>query len=170
MENCSATAVLEEQKQKGGLGGWPAVVSIAAAAFCLVTTEFLPIGLLSRLANDLSVSEGVAGLSVTAPGLVAALVAPLITIFSGKTDRRVIILWLTLVVVASNLIATLAPNFAVFLAGRLLLGLAVGGLWSFAVAVGRRLVSESAGARATSVIPQKAVFSRVSRSMTGQEF
>jgi hypothetical protein len=45
----------------------------ASSAFVLVTTEFLPIGLVSHLATDLRVSEGAAGLSVTTPGLIAAL-------------------------------------------------------------------------------------------------
>ncbi|TDV33810.1 putative MFS family arabinose efflux permease [Paraburkholderia caballeronis] len=132
--------------------GWLGVASIAAGTFLLVATEFLPIGLLSRLALDLHVSEGRAGLSVTAPGFVAALAAPLLVVLAGAMDRRAIIVALTATIVASNVMAALAPDFPVFLASRLMLGLAVAGLWSFAVAAGRRLVPESAGARATSII------------------
>lgn len=133
-------------------GGWPAVGSVAAGTFLLVTTEFLPIGLLSRLADDLQVSAGVAGLAVTAPGLVAAFAAPALVLLAGAMDRRTLICLLTAAVVLSAAVSAAAPNFAVFLLGRLILGLAVGGLWSFAVAVGRQLVPQSAGARATAVI------------------
>lgn len=132
--------------------GWPGVASIAAGTFLLVTTEFLPIGLLSPLATDLHVSEGVAGLSVTAPGFIAAIAGPALALAAGRIDRRILIIALTGAVVASNLIGGVAPNFAGFLVGRFILGLAVGGLWTFAVAVGRRLVPESAGARATAII------------------
>ncbi len=152
----SGTAA-QDQSERGGPGritgsGWPGVASIAAGTFLLVTTEFLPIGLLSPLAAGLHVSEGVAGLSVTAPGFIAAIAAPVLALLAGDIDRRIVVIALTVSIIVSNLIGAIAPNFAVFLAGRLILGVAVGGLWTFAIAVGRRLVPESAGARATSII------------------
>lgn len=131
---------------------WLAVASIAAGTFALVTTEFLPIGLLSRIAADLHVTEGVAGLSVTAPGLIAALAGPILLLLANSVDRRTVIVGLTVAIFVSNLIGAMAPTFAIFLVGRVVLGIAVGGLWTFAVAVGRRLVPESAGHRATSII------------------
>ncbi|MFT4510357.1 MFS transporter [Caballeronia sp. 15711] len=106
---------------------WWAVGSIAAGTFLLVTTEFLPIGLLSHLSTDLRVSVGVAGLSVTAPGLVAAFMAPPLVLLARTTDRRIVITALTAAIVVSNVVAAVAGNFPVFLSGRLILGLAVGG-------------------------------------------
>jgi len=131
---------------------WLAVASVAMGTFALVTTEFLPIGLLSRISSELHVSEGAAGLAVTAPGLVAAVAGPLLAIAARELDRRTVMLALSASIVVSNLFAAFASSFAWFLAGRLVLGFAVGGLWTFAVSVGRRLVPESAGARATSII------------------
>jgi predicted MFS family arabinose efflux permease len=128
---------------------WWAVGTIAAGTFLLVTTEFLPIGMLSRLARDLKVSEGLAGLAVTAPGLIAAGIAPALLLLAGRVDRKVVVLVLTSAIVASNVVAATALTFCQFLVGRVLLGFAVGGLWTFAGAVGRRLVPEVAGARAT---------------------
>ncbi|WP_420997993.1 MFS transporter [Cupriavidus sp. 30B13] len=145
-----------DPKQASGAGParseWRAVGAVAAGTFLLVTTEFLPIGLLSRLSADLRISEGIAGLAVTAPGLVAAIVAPVLVLQAGAVDRRLVIAALTAAIVVSNVVAAAAGSFPVFLLGRLILGLAVGGLWTFAVAVGRRLVPASAGARATSII------------------
>ena len=57
------------------LRAWLAVTSIAVGTFAMVTTEFLPIGLLTAIAGDLGVSEGTAGLMVTVPGIVAAITA-----------------------------------------------------------------------------------------------
>ncbi|MCW1937877.1 MFS transporter [Pseudomonas sp. MDMC_285] len=131
---------------------WIAVGSIAAGTFLLVTAEFLPIGLLSRLASDLQISEGAAGLAVTAPGFVAAFAAPAMVLLAGRADRRLIVTVLTAAIVISCLISATAESFHVFLLGRLILGLAVGGVWTFAVAVGRRLVSSGSGARATAII------------------
>ncbi len=118
----------------------------------LVATEFLPIGLLSSLARDLHLTKGVAGLSVTAPGLIAAVAAPALAVMVRRSDRRIVLVVLTASIAISNLFAALAPNFATFLLARLILGVAVGGLWTFGVAVGRRLVAERSGARATSII------------------
>ncbi|MFC7557594.1 MFS transporter [Pseudoroseomonas wenyumeiae] len=145
-EECS------EQNATSDAASWAGVASIAAGAFLLVTTEFLPIGMLSPIAAGFRVTEGTAGLAVTAPGFIAAIAAPVMTIAAGRVDRRTVIVVMTLAIIVSNVIAAAAPDFTIFLIGRLILGVAVGGLWSFAVAIGRRLVPESAGARATSII------------------
>ena len=131
---------------------WASVLTIAAGTFLLVTTEFMPIGLLGQVANGLHVTDGVAGLAVTVPGVVAAIAAPLLTIGAGRLDRRIVLALLSVAIVLSNLVAAFAPNLETLLAGRVLLGLAVAGFWTFAIAAGRRLVPESLGARATAII------------------
>jgi predicted MFS family arabinose efflux permease len=55
---------------------WPAVVAVGLGIFALVTTELMPIGLLTPIASSLGISEGTAGLLVTLPGLIAAAAAP----------------------------------------------------------------------------------------------
>lgn len=131
---------------------WAAVASIAFGTFAMVTSEFLPIGLLSPIAADLGVTEGQAGLMVTVPGLLAAIAAPAVTLAARGADRRRLLLVLTGLLVAANAVVAAAPNFTVVLIGRVLLGASVGGFWTFGVAVGRRLVNNSDGARATTVI------------------
>ena len=132
--------------------GWAAVSSIAFGTFVMVTSEFLPIGLLSSIAGDLGVTEGRAGLMVTIPGLVAAVAAPVVTLAARNADRRRLLLMLTSLLVAANVIVALASNFTLLLLGRVLLGATVGGFWTFGVAVGRRLVDVAGGARATTII------------------
>ncbi|MFE1794464.1 MFS transporter, partial [Streptomyces sp. NPDC059525] len=51
--------------------GWAAVAAVSLGIFCLITSELLPIGLLTPVGADLHVSDGTAGLMVTVPGLVA---------------------------------------------------------------------------------------------------
>src|SRR5262249_24557852 len=102
-------------------GGWPAIFSIAAGTFLLVTSEFLPIGLLTPIARDLQTTEGLTGLSVTSPGLTATFAAPLLTLFAGKIDRRVILLSLTASIIASDVIVLMAPDLPTLLIGRVLL-------------------------------------------------
>lgn len=128
------------------------MLSVAAGTFLLVTSEFLPIGLLTPIAETLGVSEGKAGLSVTVPGMVAAFSAPILTLLAGRLDRRLMLLCMTVLICLSDMIAAVASDLTTLLIGRVFLGLAVGGFWTFAVSAGRRLVHESSGARATAII------------------
>ncbi|MDE2420185.1 MAG: MFS transporter [Gammaproteobacteria bacterium] len=142
-----------EDKPQSALKSWFALLSVAIGAFALVTSEFLPVGLLSDIATDLNISVGTAGLMVTAPGVIAAFAAPLVTVGVGKIDRRYLLWALTLLMIISNLIATFSNNFTILLIGRLLLGLGIGGFWSIAVALSGRLAPPGVEmGRASSVI------------------
>ncbi len=134
------------------ISAWPAVFSIAGGTFALVTSEFLPIGLLSHIADQFGVAAGQAGLLVTMPGIVAAIAAPICTIWARNMDRRLLLIGFTLLVLISNLIVASASSFEVAIIGRGLLGMSVGGFWTFAAAVGRKLVADRDGNRATSII------------------
>ncbi len=137
---------------RASLRAWLAVASVAVGTFVMVTTEFLPVGLLTEIASSLGVSNGTAGLMVTTPGLVATVAAPLLLLGAGKLDRRIALWALTVTVIASNAIAAIAPSFPVLLIGRVLLGLCVGGFWTLAGALARRLVPDALGDRATAIV------------------
>jgi predicted MFS family arabinose efflux permease len=130
---------------------WPGVLSIAIGAFALVTTEFLPVGLLPAIAAELHVTEGVAGMMVTVPGIVAALAAVLVTIGIAKLDRRFVLWGLTAMLLVSNLIVAFSHSFPLVLAGRALLGIGVGGFWALGPALSSRL-APGAEARALSIV------------------
>ncbi|MCX4823105.1 MFS transporter [Streptomyces sp. NBC_01142] len=129
-----------------------AVLTVAFATFCVVTTEMLPVGLLSPIAAGMRVSDGAAGLTVTLPGLVAAVAAPVLTVVTGKADRRTVLCALTALLAAANLLSALAPSFAVLLAARVLVGVCIGGVWAIAAGLAVRLVPEESAGRATAVI------------------
>lgn len=145
----------------GGLAGqsppalarnWLAVGSIAVGTFAMVTTEFLPVGLLTDIAADLNVSVGHAGLMVTVPGLVAAVAGPALIVASGRLDRRLVMIALTVLLTLVNLVGALAPSFGVMLVARVLLGICVGGFWTFAPGIGTQLVPAASQARAMAII------------------
>lgn len=131
---------------------WPAVLSLAMGVFGLVTAEFLPASLLTAMAADLSISEGIAGQSVTATALVGAIAAPSIPLLTRRIDRRVVMLWLTVLLVMSNGLAAVADDLWTLLAARVMLGVALGGFWSMAGALAMRLVPDDLFPRAMSLI------------------
>lgn len=140
------------QTQPSSWRDWLSVFSVAFGAFAFVTTEYMPVGILPQIANSLGITDGVAGLMVTVPGIVAAVSAPAIMLGAGRMNRRHLLLLLTLLQVVSNLVSAFAPSLVIMLLGRALLGVALGGFWAVAIAVAARLVSESRAAKATALI------------------
>ncbi|MEV4242528.1 MFS transporter [Streptosporangium canum] len=131
---------------------WLAVSSVAMGTFTIVTSEMLPVGLLTSIAATLGISEGTAGLMMSAPGLVAAVSAPVLAITTRRLDRRVMLLGLMALLAVANLAGAFAPNYPVMLAARVLTGVSIGGFWAFAAGLGPRLVPEGSVGRATSII------------------
>ncbi|VTU26317.1 Purine ribonucleoside efflux pump NepI [Variovorax sp. PBL-H6] len=149
---CDGAVLAPARTEEASRSTWLAVGSIAVGTFAMVTTEFLPIGLLTDIAAGLGVSDGTAGLMVTMPGVLAAFAGPALIVASGRLDRRTVMIALSALLVASNFLAALAPNFATMLVARLLLGLCIGGFWTFAPGAGTQLVPEVSKARAMSIV------------------
>jgi predicted MFS family arabinose efflux permease len=122
---------------------WMGVISLSVGVFALVTAEFLPASLLSRIAGDLGVTEGVAGQSVSVTAIIAAVAGLTIPVVFSRVDRRHLMIVLSVVAVLSNVLVALAPNYPVLLLARVLLGLTIGGFWSLAISMTARLVPAS---------------------------
>jgi len=131
---------------------WLSVSSVAVGSFGTVLSEFLPIGLLPSISSDLGVEIATAGLMVVVTGLAAAVAAPVVTVATSGLDRRVVLIGLSAVLVVSDVIAATAGAFAVLLAARVLLGVALGGFWAIGAGIAVRLVDASRTIRATSLI------------------
>ncbi len=131
---------------------WAAVVSMALGVFGLVTAEFLPASLLTPMADDLAITEGMAGQAVTATAAVALITSLLLAAVIRNTDRRHVLIILSGFLIASNLLVAFAPNLPVLLFGRVLLGVGLGGFWTMSAAIAMRLVPERSIPRALSII------------------
>jgi len=151
-QNTQATVATAPASPAPHHSPWPGVLSIAIGAFALVTTEFLPVGLLPAIAAELGITEGVAGMMITVPGLVAAVAAILVTVGIGKTDRRYVLWSLTGTMLLSNLIVAFSHSFPLILVGRALLGVGVGGFWALGPALSTRLVQPGMEPKALSMI------------------
>ncbi|WEX78115.1 MFS transporter [Sinorhizobium numidicum] len=122
---------------------WAAVTCLSLLTFLLVGLEFMPVSLLTPIAQDLSISEGQAGQAVTVSGFFAVITSLFGNALLATLDRKTVVLLYTAVLVASSLAVALAPNFVVFLVGRALVGISIGGFWSLSTAVLARLASGS---------------------------
>lgn len=131
---------------------WLAVTAVGMATFSVVTTEMLPVGLLTPIADTLDTSTGTAGLMISLPALLAALFAPLLVIAAGSLDRRKILCGLLSLLVIANIASALAQNMAWMLAARVLVGFCMGGIWAIAGGLASRLVPAPSIGLATSII------------------
>ncbi|TQL80832.1 MULTISPECIES: MFS transporter [Delftia] len=131
---------------------WLAVSAVGLATFSVVTTEMLPVGLLTSIAGSLGTSMGRAGLMISLPALLAALFAPLVVMAAGGMDRRRILCGLLALLVLANLASALAPSLIWLLAARILVGFCMGGIWAIAGGLAARLVPQASMGLATSVI------------------
>src|SRR5256885_2310881 len=131
---------------------WGGVLALSLAAFAVVASEWLPVSLLTPIATDLHISEGVAGQAIAISGAFALVTSLFISSLAGQLDRKVLLLLLTLLMIVSGTVAAFAPNYAVFMVGRALIGVAVGGFWSMSAATAMRLVSTHHVPRALAIV------------------
>ncbi|QGY01899.1 MFS transporter [Methylobacterium mesophilicum SR1.6/6] len=123
--------------------GWAAVFAMALCSATLVASEFMPVSLLTPIAGDLHMSEGNAGQAIAVSGLFAVITSLSVSTATRGIDRRVVLLSLTVLMMVSGLMVALAPNALVFMAGRALVGVVIGGFWSMSAATAMRLVPEA---------------------------
>jgi len=131
---------------------WSAVFAIAVCAFALVASEFLPVSLLTPMARDLNVSEGMAGQGIAISGAFAVFTSLFISALAGNLNRKTLLLGLTAAMGVSGAIVALASNYFIYMLGRALIGVVVGGFWSMSAATAIRLVPPRDVPRALAIV------------------
>lgn len=140
------SAILEDDlalpRERGRGSGWSAVFALTLCVSTLIASEFMPVSILTPIASDLHLTEGAAGQAISISGLFAVLTSLSIAGVTRGIDRRVLLLGLTLLMLLSGMIVAFAHNFLVFMAGRALIGVVIGGFWSMSAATVMRLLPE----------------------------
>jgi len=121
-------------------GNWGGVLAMTLCVFALIASEFMPVSLLTPLAADLGVTEGLAGYGIAISGAFAVLTSLSISALAGTMDRKTLLLALTVLMGVSGATVAFAPNTLTYMAGRALLGVEIGGFWSMSAAMAMRLV------------------------------
>lgn len=125
---------------------------MSLGAFALVASEFMPVSLLTPIATDLRISEGQAGQAIAISGAFALVTSLCIASVAGRLDRKILLLGLMLLMILSGTVVAFAPNNLAFMAGRALIGVAIGGFWSLSAATVMRLVPPLQVPRALAVL------------------
>ncbi len=131
---------------------WNAVLALTLCVVVLIASEFLPVSLITPLAQDIGLTEGQAGQAISVSGVFAVLTSLLISVIAGRADRKHVTLCFASILIASGLLVTFAHGYLALMVGRALLGIAVGGFWSLSTAVVMRLVPPPMVPRAIAVL------------------
>lgn len=130
---------------------WVAVGVIMLATFIVVTSEMLPVGVLTPMADGLGISAGAAGSSLTITGLVSAATAPIVPRVLGNLDRRMVLAAAMVVLAVGNALTAIAAGFGLLVVSRIILGVGMGVVWGMASAVATRLVAPEQRGLAVSI-------------------
>ncbi|WP_245656034.1 MFS transporter [Microtetraspora fusca] len=131
---------------------WLPVIAVALSTFTVVSSEMMPVGLLTPIADTLSVSDGVTGLSLTITGIIAAAVSPFVPALIGLRDRKKVLVAFMILLSLANALTAIAPSFLMLASARILLGISMGMVWALAAGLGPRIVDGSRIALATALI------------------
>ncbi|MFK7605851.1 MULTISPECIES: MFS transporter [unclassified Pseudomonas] len=119
---------------------WSGVFAMTLCVFALIASEFMPVSLLTPMAVDLQVSEGMAGQGIAISGAFAVLTSLSISWLARTLDRKLLLLALAGLMAVSGLIVGLAPDYQTYMVGRALIGVVIGGFWAMSAATAMRLV------------------------------
>ncbi|WP_084780463.1 MFS transporter [Planobispora rosea] len=141
-----------DTRSQSTLRPWLGVSAITASLFVFLTTELMPVGLLTPVSASLGISVGVAGLMVTLYGISAGLGVPFIVAWTRRVNRRVLLSALLAVLTLGNVVTAVSPNYPLVLTTRLVMGFASGVFWAIGVSMAMRLVPERQASRAAAVV------------------
>lgn len=129
-----------------------ALLALAVSAFAIGTTEFVSVGLLPLISNDLEISLTTAGLTVSLYALGVTIGAPVLTSLTSRMPRKSLLLWIMIVFIIGNGIAASATSVTVLLIARVISAFSHGVFMSIGSTIAADLVPENKRASAISIM------------------
>lgn len=129
-----------------------ALLALAISAFAIGTTEFISVGLLPLIANDLEIPVTTAGLTVSLYALGVTFGAPILTSLTSSMSRKSLLLWIMVIFIIGNGLAASATSIGVLLVARVISALSHGIFMSIGSTIAADLVPENRRASAISIM------------------
>lgn len=129
-----------------------ALLALAISAFAIGTTEFISVGLLPLIADDLEIPVTTAGLTVSLYALGVTFGAPILTSLTSSMSRKSLLLWIMVIFIIGNGLAASATSIGVLLVARVISALSHGIFMSIGSTIAADLVPENKRASAISIM------------------
>ncbi|WP_338787693.1 MFS transporter [Metabacillus sp. FJAT-53654] len=129
-----------------------ALLALAVSAFAIGTTEFISVGLLPLIAEDLNIPVTTAGLTVSLYALGVTFGAPILTSLTSSMSRKSLLLWIMVIFIIGNSLAASATSIGVLLVARIISALSHGVFMSIGSTIAADLVPENRRASAISIM------------------
>ncbi|GED02582.1 MFS transporter [Bacillus atrophaeus] len=129
-----------------------ALLALAVSAFAIGTTEFISVGLLPLIADDLHIPVTTAGLTVSLYALGVTFGAPILTSLTSRMPRKTLLIWIMLIFIAGNTMAASATSIGVLLAARVISAFSHGVFMSIGSTIAADLVPAHKRASAISIM------------------
>lgn len=130
----------------------PALLALAVSAFAIGTTEFISVGLLPLIADDLDIPVTTAGLTVSLYALGVTFGAPILTSLTSSMSRKTLLLWIMFIFIAGNTMAATASSIGILLAARVISAFSHGVFMSIGSTIAADIVPEDKRASAISIM------------------
>lgn len=130
----------------------PRIFVLALATFVTGTAENIIVGILSGIARGLDVSVSAAGQLTSIFSITFALAAPLALVLTTRFERKAILVSALGVFIASNIVASLSPNYGVLFAARIGMAMASAAVCLIATMLATELVTPAMRGRAIGII------------------
>ncbi|WP_069840106.1 MFS transporter [Bacillus sp. F56] len=130
----------------------PALLALAVSAFAIGTTEFISVGLLPLIADDLHIPVTTAGLTVSLYALGVTFGAPILTSLTSSMSRKTLLLWIMFIFIAGNTMAATASSIGILLAARVISAFSHGVFMSIGSTIAADIVPENKRASAISIM------------------
>lgn len=137
---------------KTGIKGWLPVIGLAFSTFIFNTSEFIPIGLLSDIAADFSITESNAGMLITVYAWVVALASLPLMLTFAKTENKRLMLGITALFIVSQVLSGISKDFYMLMISRIGVACAHAIFWSIVTPYAVRIAPEGKKSAALSII------------------
>ncbi|MFT0892384.1 MFS transporter [Pseudochelatococcus sp. G4_1912] len=128
------------------------LLALAAASFCIGTTEFVIMGLLPEVAADLGVSIPAAGHLVSGYALGVVVGAPIVAVITNGLPRKATLIALTCVFILGNVLCAIAPSYWLLMGARVVTAFCHGAYFGIGAVVASNLVAKNKRAQAVAMM------------------
>ncbi|HHU6751548.1 TPA: MFS transporter [Staphylococcus pseudintermedius] len=129
-----------------------AIWMLAIGAFAIGMTEFVIMGLLPNVANDLNVSVSQAGQLITGYALGVAIGGPIVVMLTFRLNRKALLMLLMGIFILGNILGGLSPNYTTLMLSRIVTSLAHGSFFGIGSILAASMVASQYRASAMALM------------------